>query len=933
VSKQDLTVAHRLRSPHMSTGVHVREIMAAAEEPSSCGWWASISGGGGRDALFTRRRELFDIGSVEGILADWRKEMAVGSGMSMTRAAWRPKDFLRARAFVLDQIRWGQLETIRAPIEKFDLSPHVLSDEEAALLAEAARTERWRVGVESGEALWDPTVTFLVFALRYKGEGAEAVQQYLVRRSHARGGAQWTRDLTAKVPDGALEGLKATFLHMALSSECRAVVRLAVDELGVDPLALPPFLGRHSLLCFCAINGDVETLRLLLSYCRRRGRLDEALSAPCCAQPVAVEERLEHVRELERQITTSPYALILHAIEAELLPVFDALLEAEPGAASGAVFFKHPIGALSVYDFCALHAWLPGLERLLGREGEDVVWEGMEESDRHALLNCPRAPTGKTALHFACHAKKMAEADILAVVRLLLGKGANPLLRDGMDGRGHLPAQISRRRGHRRVENALAEVAERWRGSGAAGAAGGEDEECEVRLPLFGCMATGVHDPLFYTNDHHARRSTDNTHPQHIQRYRRRGAPTLPATSFPPLHRTGVTLPHGTALELKDAGERGDVERLQKRCRLWDKSHPDAPGGFGTDAWVAPLWAAASRTAIMGRMRVLAWLVEEKGVRVHRLLPGEAALIQAADRETGLVAVIFTPLASAVFAGQEAAALYLLKAGLARGDIDPHHDCGSGWTVLHLAAMQGASVELVAALVDEGGFNLRAGADGPETALYLAAKHGHLHLLDFFLARARALGQLEPALAHCMHEHANIHGVSLTWAAIEGRQLRVLKHLGAAVPELDLSRCYTFYTQRVRHETPAFQAAAATNLPALRFLLGPERHTHTTGRGSFPFDINGRDPQGGNTLLHAALWPDTDKPPAESEVLEMVAFLLERGGDPTVVDGSGRTPLDVARQLGLERVARRLEEAAIKGQREEAVRCRVGSAGERGFMK
>lgn len=246
----------------------------------------------------------------------------------------------------------------------------------------------------------------------------------------------------------------------------------------------------------------------------------------------------------------------------------------------------------------------------------------------------------------------------------------------------------------------------------------------------------------------------------------------------------------GVIRELLEAAERGKLERLQARCRMWEEKHPDVPASFGTYAWVPTLWTAAHRAASEGRTRVLRWLVEERGVPVHRLTVEEMGLLLCA----GAAEACDTPLVSAVEGGHEATALYLLRAGLQRGTIDADQNGDEeGSTVLHVGAMEGISADLMAALVEEGGFDPTTTRCVPvgdetmenETPLAIAAKRGHVHSVDYFLRWARREDLISQAMHFCLDKE--MEGVSVFWAAIRNRRLEVVEHVVETVPELDLS--------------------------------------------------------------------------------------------------------------------------------------------------
>lgn len=246
------------------------------------------------------------------------------------------------------------------------------------------------------------------------------------------------------------------------------------------------------------------------------------------------------------------------------------------------------------------------------------------------------------------------------------------------------------------------------------------------------------------------------------------------------MKRTLLRLPDNVVTEVVDAAARGKLERLQTRCRMWEEAHPDAPACFGTAAWVPALWTVAHVAASAGRTRVLQWLVEERGVPVHRLTLEEKGLLlnDFASSEP-----YETPMFSAVDGGHEETALYLLRAGLQRGTIDANYNGNKfGATVLHVGAMKGIGFKLMTAVVDLGGFDpttphrTPAGRSTAETPQAIAAKRGHVQLVDYFLRWARRQSLIFEARYHCLDKEKN--GVTLTRAAIRNRQLEVVKPIG-----------------------------------------------------------------------------------------------------------------------------------------------------------
>ena len=194
--------------------------------------------------------------------------------------------------------------------------------------------------------------------------------------------------------------------------------------------------------------------------------------------------------------------------------------------------------------------------------------------------------------------------------------------------------------------------------------------------------------------------------------------------------------------EIVEAAERGELERLQARCRMWDETHPDAPACFGTDAWVPTLWTAAHKAAEGGRTRVLRWLVEERGMPVHRATPEEQRQLTQDNLK-----VYQTPLTMACTKGARQRRCTCCGRGCS--------GAASMWTTaaptrgLLAGARKGISADLMAALVEEGGFDPQRSTLDPDymTPLTIAAKWGHVHLVDYLLRWARRKGLVSEALA------------------------------------------------------------------------------------------------------------------------------------------------------------------------------------------
>jgi hypothetical protein len=310
------------------------------------------------------------------------------------------------------------------------------------------------------------------------------------------------------------------------------------------------------------------------------------------------------------------------------------------------------------WEACALKAWRVGLEMGMAPDGDEGVLGRLAERDRNILLNHGLGREDETLLHLACRAER-PEAEILATVQLLLDKGAHPMVQDA---RGRTPGDISKERGHASVTAALTLGATALEQIGTVGKSGFRPQVVKAATPAEVDAALAS-----YAS---ARGSWSGP-----------SEPTPPAAASAAARgpkRTGLKLRPGLRMEMQKAAKSGDLHKLKECARKWDAEHPEAQVGFGTDVWVPALWLVAHEAGVAGRVRVLKWLVEDMGVRVHRLLPEEKALIRGSAKATA--EPYNTPLASAIYGNQEAAVLYLLRAGAERGDIDVGHHCGEEYT-------------------------------------------------------------------------------------------------------------------------------------------------------------------------------------------------------------------------------------------------------------
>jgi ankyrin repeat protein len=453
--------------------------------------------------------------------------------------------------------------------------------------------------------------------------------------------------------------------------------------------------------------------------------------------------------------------------------------------------------------------------------------------------------TGTTLLHMACEAER-PEAEILATVQLLLNKGAHPL---AVDARGRTPGDISKERGHASVTVALTLRAAALEQNGTVGKGGFRPQvlntvtAAELDAALASYASVSRPDPL------------EPIPPS---------ASSFFAAARGP-KRTGLKFRPGLSMEMQKAAESGDLHRLEECVREGDAAHPNAPAGFGTDAWVPALWLAAHEASMAGRMRVVKCLVEEMGVRVHRLLPEEKELLNGSTELTA---------APSVYGDQEAVALYLVRAGAERGDIDVGHVCGADYhTLLFMAVVKNVSARLLTALMETGGFDPGAPDSIKATPLARAAGFGKIGAMDTMLAYARRHGRLESAFRCCMAPEGGVP--PLFMMVMEARELGVLKHLVATVRQEEVPGFDLFHYA-------IGQACDAHFAPALRFLLAPER----AADWGQPPNVDEWVSDYGETLLHLAFSSHADiiqkrKP---GEILGTVELLLEKGVDPTIKD-------------------------------------------------
>jgi len=221
----------------------------------------------------------------------------------------------------------------------------------------------------------------------------------------------------------------------------------------------------------------------------------------------------------------------------------------------------------------------------------------------------------------------------------------------------------------------------------------------------------------------------------------------------------------------------------------------------------------------------------------------------------------------------------LLKAG-----IDIHAQNELGETVLHVAAVNGAPCSLVQELLDAGcNSNVGAKTKSGDTALHLALRYGHQHVLKLLLdARidvgvANELGETAIHVAAAMHDD---RALDLQQLLIAGSSAAVL---GAQCQSGD-----TALHLAVRHGKNEMVQEILTQS---RTIL-----THIFGVG-INFNINTQN-SSGDTALHMA---------AVSDNAPIIHKLLDAGADTRITNNTGATALKVAMKTQCWSVASELD--------------------------
>lgn len=322
----------------------------------------------------------------------------------------------------------------------------------------------------------------------------------------------------------------------------------------------------------------------------------------------------------------------------------------------------------------------------------------------------------------------------------------------------------------------------------------------------------------------------------------------------------GLLREHGAPQDLFTAAGTGDVETVE---RLLDAGMPvDTPAKGGQwDGSAALGWAAHA-----GQDEVLA------------LLLARGAAPAAASRAK------LTPLHLAALGGHAASVKRLLAAG---APVDPRD--GTGRTPLHYAARKGA--------VEAAGLLLAAGADANAvygssryTPLHEAALEGHPELVTLLLAQGASPTARTESQATALHI-----------AVLHPEVVKALLAKGAPTDLAD-----------DRGATPLHEAAEGAYLESAKLLIDAGASLKAKDkRGETP--LHAVCGKGITDLLFGGLGGDDDAEPTpeererETRRVAIAELMLAKGADPRARDADGRTPLDLARENELQKLAAFLE--------------------------
>merc|ERR1719188_1760723 len=299
-----------------------------------------------------------------------------------------------------------------------------------------------------------------------------------------------------------------------------------------------------------------------------------------------------------------------------------------------------------------------------------------------------------------------------------------------------------------------------------------------------------------------------------------------------------------------------------------------------------------------------------------------------------------TPLFAAAqhcHAGSSTATLeLLLDAGA-----DYFHELKNGFTILHYAALGGArgAFDFFLAKGDPAMKDVDIKTGNGTTPFHVAASRGHVSLMEYLIekgAKKDAAMRSGATAVHCAAESGNVAAVeflldkkqgldanakrgdgstALHTAALRGdvATMRLLLRLGAAATEavkflLEEKHVKDINQAKAGGETIVHQAARSGQVDFLEFLVGVDiganvRATREDGATALHvaceipsaaemakylvkkgLDVNAKRKDGA-TCLHAAAFVGN---------VDLVAFLLTRGGDAAIAMESGATPAHCA---------------------------------------
>jgi ankyrin repeat protein len=247
-----------------------------------------------------------------------------------------------------------------------------------------------------------------------------------------------------------------------------------------------------------------------------------------------------------------------------------------------------------------------------------------------------------------------------------------------------------------------------------------------------------------------------------------------------------------------------------------------------------------------------------------------------------------TPLITAAVWG----AVNVINMLLARPEIQVNKTCTSpsvGTTALIYAAHQGQT-EAVKALLTHPDIDIDAKDNSCSTALTYASQGGYYATAEALLDKGADTEVLQ----------AGSEGTAIM-RAIDGNQISNVKLLikrGANLHHKDT------FGRGVLHS-----AAVNKRAEILRILLAKDP----------TLDVNMRDAHGKTTLHDIARWGHT----------ETIEVLLAHGGDPTIKDNHGRTPMRVAREMNLPHVLDMFRAARERQKAEKQATGRTNSGLQR----